>query len=165
MHTNESTPPILIAFELSNKTWQTASTDGKRTRYKSLPAHDMEALMAEIKHLPGHFRLESPSFISCYEAGRDGFSVQRMLDKLNVANLVVDSASIEVPRGHKQVKTDMVDAKKLLKLLQRHVGGNPTSSRSPGCPSRRLKMPGACLARLSGSRRNAQPMWRGSSRC
>ncbi|MFT5127413.1 MAG: hypothetical protein ACI8W8_001016 [Rhodothermales bacterium] len=53
MHTNESTPPILIAFELSNKTWQTASTDGKRTRYKSLPAHDMEAHMAEIKHLPG----------------------------------------------------------------------------------------------------------------
>jgi transposase len=63
---------------------------------------------------------EDAAVYSCYEAGRDGFWIHHMLSGGGVTNLVVDSASIEVKRRSKQVKTDRLDAGKLLLMLLRY---------------------------------------------
>ena len=49
---------------------------------------------------------------SCSEAGRDGFWLHRWLRSVGIANEVVDSASIEVKRRARQVKTDRVAVEK-----------------------------------------------------
>jgi transposase len=44
-----------------------------------------------------HLGADAPDY-TCYEAGRDGFWLRRWLMGQGIANLVVDSASIEVNR-------------------------------------------------------------------
>jgi transposase len=61
--------------------------------------------------------------VSCYEAGRDGFWLHRYLQSCGIENLVVDSSSIEVKRRKRHVKTDRIDAGKLLGMLMRYHGG------------------------------------------
>jgi transposase len=61
--------------------------------------------------------------VSCYEAGRDGFWLDRALRANGVESLVVDSSSIEVPRRARRNKTDRIDLFKLMGLLVRFVGG------------------------------------------
>src|SRR5262249_48491367 len=60
---------------------------------------------------------------TCYEAGRDGFWLHRALRARGIDNVVVDSSSIEVNRRTKRVKTDPVDAAKLVNLLCRYHAG------------------------------------------
>ena len=60
---------------------------------------------------------------TCYEAGRDGFWIHRWLESEGVENVIIDAASIEVTRRHRRVKTDRVDAQKLVSLLVRHHEG------------------------------------------
>jgi transposase len=60
---------------------------------------------------------------SCYEAGRDGFWLHRWLGPQGIANVVVDSSSIEVNRKARRAKTDRLDARRLLHLLMRWAGG------------------------------------------
>jgi transposase len=57
--------------------------------------------------------------VCCYEAGRDGFWIDRLLKKHGFRNYVMDPASIEVPRRSRTRKTDRLDAEKLLQLLLR----------------------------------------------
>jgi transposase len=61
--------------------------------------------------------------ISCYEAGRDGFWLDRALRANGIENLVVDSSSIEVPRRARRRKTDRLDLGKLMALLLRWADG------------------------------------------
>ena len=63
--------------------------------------------------------------MSCYEAGRDGFWVHRMLEQIGVSNLVVDPSSIEVERRRRKRKTDRLDVNKLGTRLVRHHSGEP----------------------------------------
>ncbi len=64
--------------------------------------------------------------VSCYEAGRDGFWLDRYLKSWSVENVVVDAASIEVKRRRRRVKTDRVDAVKLVTMLVRWDEGETT---------------------------------------
>ena len=61
--------------------------------------------------------------LSCYEAARDGFWLHRHLRSLGIENEVVDSASIEVSRRLRRVKTDRLDGERLLAKLIRHHAG------------------------------------------
>jgi transposase len=58
--------------------------------------------------------------VLCYEAGRDGFWLQRAGTAAGLVALVVDSSSIEVSRRSRRAKTDRLDATALLRLLFRH---------------------------------------------
>nr|WP_256094998.1 transposase [Paraburkholderia nodosa] len=69
-----------------------------------------------------HLTIDAP-VRSCYEAGRDGFWLRRCLEAHQITNLVVDSASIEVNRRRRRVKTDRLDSDKLLSMLMRYYGG------------------------------------------
>jgi transposase len=111
---------LFVAMELSNKNWKLAFGDGSTTRERSLTARDEALLLREVAaaktklHLP-----EETPVIFCYEAGRDGFWIARMLNKHGYECDIMDPASIEVPRQARQRKTDRLDAVKLLDLLIR----------------------------------------------
>jgi transposase len=79
-HTNQYTtiqPHLYMAFELSQSKWMLGFTIGfgQRPRLRSIAARDLAALVMEIQLAPERFELAANvAVISCYEAGRDGFS-------------------------------------------------------------------------------------------
>lgn len=117
---------LYMAFELSLKTWFIAASDrnGMKVCTRKIDARDwgaVEQFIAKAKRTLG-LQADAPVF-SCFEAGRDGFWIHRALEVRGISNVVLDSASIEVPRGNKHAKTDRIDAKKLLALLLRRSRG------------------------------------------
>ena len=119
-------PTLYLAFELSNKKWKLGSTIGlgQSPRERSIDAGDLPALEKEIGRAKQRFRLPRDArVLSCYEAGRDGFWLHRYLRTAGIENLVVDSASIEVPRRKRRAKTDRLDLDKLLRMLIRFDWG------------------------------------------
>jgi len=117
---------LYLAFELSQSKWMLGFTIGigQNPRVRTVTARDLGALQWEIRKACQRFGLpENTPVLSCYEAGRDGFWLHRFLHTQGVANLVVDSASIEVNRRMKRAKTDRLDVGKLLTMLMRyHMG-------------------------------------------
>lgn len=120
------TEVLYLAFELSQKQWKLGFTIGigQPPRIRNITARDLNALHWEIRQARQRFHLpENTSVVSCYEAGRDGFWLHRYLQQQGIANLIVDSASIEVNRRMKRAKTDCLDVTKLLTMLMRyHLG-------------------------------------------
>jgi transposase len=119
-------PTLYIAFELSNKKWKLGFTIGlgQKPRERSVDAGDLLALKEKICLAKKRFGLpEDARALSCYEAGRDGFWIHRFLIAQDIENLVVDAASIEVPRRARRAKTDRMDVGKLLTMLIRYDCG------------------------------------------
>jgi transposase len=111
-----------MAMELGNNEWVLRFGDLRQERGVAVPARDQERLWREIGKARVKFGLAADCAVwACYEAGRDGFWIQRMLAEGGVRCLVVDSSSIEVNRKARRVKTDRIDACKLLELLVRHL--------------------------------------------
>lgn len=117
---------LYMAMELSQKEWKLGFSvgPGQAPRLRSMIGRDLERLKEEIRLAKKRFGLEEGVAVkSCYEAGRDGFWLYRFLEAQGVENLVVDSASIEVNRRFRRVKTDRLDVGKLLGMLMRyHLG-------------------------------------------
>lgn len=126
----ESVPALYMAFELGATKWQIACgtwPGGAMWRRRvtvtssQAMAGVVTALIAQAKTA---FELSADAPVrSCYEAGRDGFWVHRLLATCGVENVMVDSSSIEVNRRARQSKTDRLDATKLLRMLMRYWGG------------------------------------------
>jgi len=118
--------PLYMALELSNSQWRLGFTIGlgQRPRLRQVKALDLTGLMAEIDLSKKRFGLPaSAPVVSCYEAGRDGFWLHRYLVAQGVLNRIVDSASIEINRRKRRVKTDRIDVNKLLTMLIRSNQG------------------------------------------
>ncbi|WP_040857449.1 IS110 family transposase [Thiorhodovibrio frisius] len=116
--------PFYQALELSNKTWKLGFSNGETIRIKTLEARDLPALREQIEIAKGKLGLSADCVIeSVYEAGRDGFWIHRTLESWGIHSCVVDSASIEVNRKKRRVKTDRVDVEALLVQLMRYLGG------------------------------------------
>ena len=125
-HTTARTDILYLAFELGEREWKLAFTIGigQKPRLRSMPARDLPRLQAEIAKAKQRFQLAADAPVrSCYEAGRDGFWLDRYLGACGICNRVVDSSSIEVNRRLRRAKTDRLDAGKLLNLLLRYHGG------------------------------------------
>lgn len=118
-------PTLFMALELSNKKWKVAfATPRHNPRQVSLRAGDRDGLQQQIAKAKAKFALATDVAVkSCYEAGRDGFWVHRLLQSLGIENVVVDSSSIEVNRRARRRKTDRLDAEKLVRMLMRYHGG------------------------------------------
>jgi transposase len=128
LHDQQSTeqPTLFLAFELGVNTWKLACTTGaaQRPRERSVPARDIAAVQEEIARAKQRFGVpEAARVVSCYEAGRDGFWLHRALVAQGVANIVVESSSLEVKRRYRRAKTDRLDVYKLLTMLMRHAAG------------------------------------------
>jgi transposase len=116
---------LYMALELSAGKWLLLLSPGdRRCRQVSVVSGDTKAVEAHMAAAKVKFGLpaDAPVF-SCYEAGRDGFWIDRWLHSIGVRNRVVHSASIEVPQRGKRVKTDRIDVRKLLALLLRACAG------------------------------------------
>jgi transposase len=117
---------LSVAFELGNTEWKLAMTIDLESSplVRTLPARGLLRLDAELGRAKAHFGLPLGAPVrSCYEAGRDGFWLHRALLSRGIANVIVDSSSIEVNRRRRRTKTDRLDACKLVTMLLRAAGG------------------------------------------
>ncbi|MGF6439825.1 IS110 family transposase [Paraburkholderia youngii] len=116
---------LYMAFELGDKSWKLSLADGRRAPSRcAVAAGDTTAVLTAVANAKArcHLSADAPVY-SCYEAGRDGFWIHRGLTGQGIANLVVDSASIEVNRRARRAKTDRLDSDKLLSMLIRYHTG------------------------------------------
>lgn len=119
-------PYLLMAFELSERTWKLGFTTGRgqRPRLREIPAGAVARVVADVARAKVRFGLPPAApVVSCYEAGREGFWIHRWAVAQGWRNHVVDSSSIEVNRRARRAKTDRLDLAGLLRLLERYTQG------------------------------------------
>jgi transposase len=117
---------LYVALELSKKSWKLAFSDGsaRRPRVVAVRARDWDRFETEVEKAKHRFGLAPEAGVrSCYEAGRDGFWIDRSLTARGIESIVVDPASIEVNRRKRRAKTDRLDAVKLVTQMIRHYRG------------------------------------------
>ena len=131
---------IYLAIELSSSSWVIAYRVPRNDKAKlhRLEAGDGAGLLAFIAGL--RHRLDPPDdastlVVSCFEAGRDGFWLHRLLTAHGVINHVVEPTSILVTRGARRAKTDRLDAVGLLRVLAARFAGDPGACRTVVVPS------------------------------
>jgi transposase len=113
-----------VALELSDSKWKLAFSDGSKVRMVAIDYGNIGQFREAIDKCKKRFGLAGRvQVVSCYEAGRYGFWLHRCLTSHGINNLVVDSASIEVNRRKRRLKTDRIDAGQLLRMLMRYQGG------------------------------------------
>jgi transposase len=118
-----TTVTLYVAFELGERDWKLAMNTGfgGRPRLVTIRARHtrrLETVLEQAQRRSGAMKV-----VSCYEAGRDGFWLDRYLRAAGIDNRVVDAASIEVNRRARRAKTDRLDASKLLTMLLREAMG------------------------------------------
>jgi transposase len=117
---------LYMSLELGERKWKLAFTPsmGQAPRLRQVNARDLAQVEAEIRAAKARFKLPADAPVnSCYEAGRDGFWIHRALTACGIVNVVVDSASIEVNRRTRRMKSDGLDAVKLVTMLIRYHHG------------------------------------------
>jgi transposase len=121
---------LYVAFELSKSKWLIGivlSGESKMSRHV-VDGGDTAAVWQLIskKRAQAEKKLGRPvRVVSCYEAGFDGFWLDRWLAEQGIENRVLDPSSIELPRRARQAKTDRLDLERLMRVLIRHEGGEP----------------------------------------
>jgi transposase len=120
---------IHVAIELSNSLWLVGARlpGAERSRMRRITSGDTVALLALISDLRSRHsggRDRSIEVACCFEAGRDGFWLHRLLTAEGIPTYVVEPASILVNRRAKRAKTDRLDAEGLLRVLAAHLAGD-----------------------------------------
>jgi transposase len=131
---------IYLAIELSSSSWVIAYRlpANDRAKVHRLEAGDGAGLLAFIASLRRRLNPSddaSTFVVSCFEAGRDGFWLHRLLSAHGVINHVVEPTSILVTRGARRAKTDRLDAFGLLRVLAAKFAGDPGACRTVVVPS------------------------------
>ena len=131
--TNETAAPasaedstLYVAIEISGTSWVVGvkSPASKKIGLHSLGPADVEALrdLIEKQRAKAERALGwEVRVLCCYEAGYEGFWLERWLDReMSIETVVLDPASLLVNRKAKQRKTDRIDAKKMVRALLAH---------------------------------------------
>lgn len=121
---------LAVSLELASKSWKVGLDDGKR-RAPAVHAVDhaspdgrLEEAMAVIEKTKKKWGLApGVRVVVMYEAGQDGFWIQRALTARGYETLVVDPASIPVERKARRAKTDRLDAIRLVVTLRAWLRG------------------------------------------
>ena len=115
---------LYMALELSKSTWKVGFEYQGKRRIKNVTGGEVGELRQALDEVMQKLGVTAEALVRCcYEAGRDGFWLHRLLEDWGVENVVVDPASIEVSRQARRTKTDRVDLLSLLsKLRQYHAG-------------------------------------------
>jgi transposase len=114
---------LFVAMELSRATWLVATFAprlGDKISVHAVPGGNTERLFDLIGRLQTKLRgkgVRRLRTVCCYEAGYDGFWLHRVLVKNGIENHVLDGASLPVDRRAKHIKTDNIDARRLLKAI------------------------------------------------
>ena len=115
---------LAVSLELSAGSWKVALHDGRRdkpavhTVASEHPGKRLAEASAVIETTKKKWGLtEQTRVVVIYEAGQDGFWIQRALSAQGYETLVVDPASIPVERRARRAKTDRLDAIRLVTSL------------------------------------------------
>jgi len=113
-----------VALELSAKTWKLAFSDARRERpaIKAVdakhPSERLQQVLERIEQAKKQWALPADcQVVVVYEAGQDGFWIERALRERGLRVIVADPASIPVPRQARRAKTDRLDAILLVNAL------------------------------------------------
>ncbi len=126
---------LFIALELSASTWKLGISSGAAVRVRTIRAGDIAALLEEIMRARARAGAEATDVLLCFEAGRDGFWIQRLLASQGLHCVVVDPSSIQIDRRARRRKTDRIDVTKLCAQLVRWQGGDEHALRVTVVPS------------------------------
>jgi transposase len=109
---------VYLAIELSKSAWVIAiqSPAVDKVSLFRIPGGDIEKLFLLLEQVRRRIA-GAVEVCACYEAGYDGFWIHRVLTARGVACTVLDSASIQVSRRRRRVKTDRTDAEGLVRVL------------------------------------------------
>jgi transposase len=122
-------PTILLAIELSASTWLVAArVPGlEKPHLHRIDGGDTAALLALISSLQARAARGLDATIGvvcCFEAGRDGFWLHRLLTAHGVICHVLEPTSILVNRRARRAKTDRLDAEGMLRVLAAYLRGD-----------------------------------------
>ena len=127
---------LAVSLELASSSWRLALQDGNRENaaVKSVnaevPADRLQQFIDEIGKIKLKWGLaEDVRTVVLYEAGQDGFWIQRALAARGLETLICDPASLQVTRQARRAKTDRLDALKLVAVLRRWLAGDRDSMR------------------------------------
>jgi transposase len=141
MQPDVNTKPIIyLAIELSATSWLIASRQptSEKIGIHRIDAGDCDALLTLIEELRRKATVklnEEVIVASCFEAGRDGFWLHRLLLAHGIINHVVEPTSILVNRRARRAKTDRLDAQGLLRALVAIFKGDHDVCRFVNVPS------------------------------
>ena len=121
---------LAVSLELASKSWKVGLDDGRRKAPAvhgvdhAEPEGRLEEAIAVIEKVKKKWGLASGvRVVVVYEAGQDGFWIQRALSERGYEALVVDPASIPVERKARRAKTDRLDAIRLVLALRAWLRG------------------------------------------
>lgn len=125
---------IRIAIELSVSSWLVAARlpGAEKSRLHRIEGGDTTALLALIVELRSRASAQLDRAVAvraidvacCFEAGRDGFWLHRLLAAHGIAAYVLEPTSILVNRRARRAKTDRLDAEGMLRVLAAWLGGD-----------------------------------------
>ena len=121
---------LYMAIEVSQKCWVVGvkSPASEKIGLHSLEPADTEGLrgLIEMQRAKAERALgREVRVLCCYEAGYEGFWLERWLDReMSIETVVLDPASLLLNRKAKQRKTDRIDAKKMVRALLAHDRGD-----------------------------------------
>lgn len=120
---------IHLAIELSSSAWLVAARlpGTEKPHLHRIDGGDTAALLKLISSLRARVadRLGAAiSVVCCFEAGRDGFWLHRVLTAHDVASHVLEPTSILVNRRARRIKTDRLDAEGMLRVLAAYLRGD-----------------------------------------
>src|SRR5262245_9480420 len=129
---NTVNPTIYLAIELSASTWLIAARlpESEKPHLHRIEGGDTAALFALISSLRARVarRLDAAiGVVCCFEAGRDGFWLHRLLTAHGIANYVLEPTSILINRRARRAKTDRLDAIGMLRVLAAYLRGDRQS--------------------------------------
>ncbi len=136
----ENSAVMFVAIEMSRSRWDVVvhtPVSDKLSRY-TLEAGDGPALIAFIDRISGQVARRVGRVVrvvSCYEAGYDGFWLDRLLRRHGIDNHIIDPASIEVNRRARRAKSDRLDAEGLVRTLLRWWRGDRQACHMVRVPS------------------------------
>ena len=132
---------VFVAVELSKSAWllaAQASPSGKTSSHR-LESGDIPGLLALLRRLQGRERQSGGGgevqVIVGYEAGYDGFWLQRRLAAEGITCWVMDPGSLQVNRRARRAKTDRLDAAMLLRALMAWCRGDRAACHMVQVPS------------------------------
>lgn len=120
---------VHVAIELSVSSWLVAARlpGIDKSRLHRLEGGDTVSLLRTIADFRAQAsaRLGSTAEVACcFEAGRDGFWLHRLLTTHGIAAYVLEPTSILVNRRARQAKTDRLDAEGMLRVLAIWLAGD-----------------------------------------
>ena len=120
---------VHLAIELSRSAWLVAARlpGVEKPSLHRIEGGDTAALLALAAALRARAaaRLGAPVRVACcFEAGRDGFWLHRLLTAEGLAAHVLEPTSILVSRRARRAKTDRLDALGMLRVLAAYLGGD-----------------------------------------